>query len=182
MAHDPVAARYARALFETAKADGTVDQALEQLLLIKQLLHNHPDLRQLMWNPDVDPDDKVGVYERVLKGSWSPLVRSFVHMVVSAGRAEFLAEIADALQAEVDKDEGRLHVVVRSTHPLSEPVLKRLRTKLERRERKQIDLHAEIAPELLGGLQIRLDHRVIDGSIQRQLADLRQQLKTVRVY
>ena len=181
MAHDPIATRYAQALFETAKAEGKTPAVLEQLTLIGGLLHGHPDLRQLMWNPGVDPDDKVGVIDRVLRGSWSEIVRAFVRMVVSMGRAEVLPDIVEAFQAAVDADEGRLRVVVRSAHPLPEPILKRLRTRLESREHKRIELRAEVAPELLGGLQIRLDHRVIDGSIQRQLAELREQLMAVRV-
>ena len=182
MAHDPIAARYAQAFFETAKAEGQVDEALDHLLLIGRLLHEHPDLRQLMLNPDVEPSDKVALLERVLKSSWSSAVRAFIQMVVSLDRAEYLPQIVEAFQTAVDKDQGRLRVLVRSAHPLSETVLGRLRMRLERREQKQIELETELAPELLGGLQIRLDHRVIDGSVRRQVDDLRQQLKTVRVY
>lgn len=182
MAHDPIATRYANALFESAKPDGQLDEALAQLTLIGRLLLDQPDARQFLFNPDVDPDEKVGVFDRALKGSWSALVRAFVRMVVSLGRAELLPEIVEAFQEAVDEDAGLVRVVVRSAHPLPEPVLKRLRLGLERRERKSIDLRAEIAPELLGGVQIRLGHRVIDGSIQRQLLELRQRLQSVRVH
>ena len=182
MVNDPVAARYAQALFETAKAEGRVDETMEPLTMIGQLLHEHPDLRQLMLNPDVDPEDKVGVFERVLKGSWSTLVRAFFQVVVSYGRTESLASIIRAFHAQVDADHGLLRVVVRSAHPLPEAVLVRLRKTLERRERKSIELQAEMAPQLLGGVQLLLDHRVIDGSVARQLHDLREQLAAVRVY
>ncbi|MBI2495590.1 MAG: ATP synthase F1 subunit delta [Candidatus Omnitrophica bacterium] len=182
MASDPIASRYAQALFEAAKAEGQLDDTLAQATLLVRLLHEEPDLCQFLLNPDVEPADKVGVLDRALKGSWSGLVSAFVHMVVSLGRAEFLQEIVEALQALVDEEHGRLRVIVRSARPLPEAVLGRLRTALERRERKAIELRPEIAPELLGGLQVRLDHRVIDGSIQRQLDELRERLTTVRVH
>lgn len=181
MADDPVAARYAQALFEAAKAEGQVDETMEHLGLIGQLLGEHADLRQFMLNPDVDPQDKIGLLERVLKGSWSTLVRAFLQVVISFGRTESLAATIDAFRAQVDAEQGRLRVVVRSAHPLSEAVLQRLRKTLEHRERKHIELHAEVAPQLLGGVQLLLDHRVIDGSVARHLHDLREQLKTVRV-
>ena len=182
MVSDPIATRYAQAIFETAKADGQIEETLEQLSVIGRLLHDHPDLRQLMGNPDLDPKDKVGVLERSLKGSWSPLVRAAVQMVVSMGRAELIREIVEALQAMVDADQGRLRAVVRSVHPLPEAILERLRAKLEAREHQHVELHAETAPELLGGLQVILGHRIVDGSIQRQLTDLRERLTTVKVY
>ena len=182
MADDSIATRYAQAVFETAKAERHVDETLEQLMLIGALLEESADLRQLMLNPDVDPGDKVGVLERALKGTGSSLVRAMIRVVVSMGRAEQLAEIIRAFRALVDADEGRLRVTVRSARALPEAVLERLRTRLERRERKHIELRTELAPELLGGLQLLLDHRVIDGSVARQLHDLREQLSAVRVY
>lgn len=179
---DPIAARYAQALFESAQTEGRVDDTLEHLTVLGGLIREEPQLRRLLWNPDVDPEDKVGVLDRTLQRSWSELVRAFVRMVTSMGRAEFLPQMADAFEALVDEAQGRMRVLVRSARPLSEPVLERLRTRIARREGKTIELLVESAPELLGGVQIRLDHRVIDGSIRRQLGELRRRLNTVRVH
>ena len=181
LAADPIASRYAQALFEASKAEGRLDATQEQLARLGLLIRGEPDLRELLRNPGVAPEAKVGVLDRSLGGSWSALVRAFIRMTVSAGRAEHLPEIVDAFHAMVDVEEGRLRVVVRSAHPLPEAVLTRLRAHLEHRERKHIILETELAPELLGGLQIRLDHRVIDASVQGQLRTLRQQLAHVRV-
>lgn len=182
MAGDPIATRYAQTLFEAAKGEDAVDPALQELLLIGRLLQDEPDLRQFLLNPDVDPPEKVGLLDRVLRGAWSDLVRAFVLMVVSSGRAESLADIIVAFHEYVDADAGRVRVLVRSAHPLSDVVLGRLRTRLAHQVRKHIELTQEIAPELLGGLQLFLGHQVIDGSIQRQLTELRERLSTVRVY
>ena len=182
MVVDPVAARYAEALFDSAKAEGRIDRTLEELALIGTLLRDTPDLRELMNNPDVEPDDKVGVLDRAQGGAWSSLVKAFVKMAVSLGRPESLPAIVQAFEALVDEERGRLRVTVRSARPLPEPVLARLRAQLARAERKEIFLDTEAAPDLLGGIQLILGHRVIDGSVRRHLADLYQQLKSVRVY
>lgn len=182
MADDPIASRYAQALFEAAETDGLVEETLQEMTLLEGLMRDEPSLRQFLLTPGVDPNDKVGVLDRALKGSWSALLRAFVLMVVSLGRAEFLQEIAGAFRMIVDEAQGRLRVLVRSAHPLPHAVLDRLRVRLEHRERKQVDLQTELDPALLGGVQIRLDHRVIDGSIQAQLSRLRQQLLSVRVH
>ena len=181
MAVDPIASRYAQALFETAQAEGTLDEALEQLEALGALIASHPPLRQLFLNPDVDPDDKVGLLDRVLHSSWSALVRAFVTMVVAMGRAEALPEIAEALRALADEAHQRLRVTVRSAHPVPAPLLARLRAALERREGKTITLKTQLDPALLGGVQVRLDHRVIDGTVRRQLIELRERLTTTKV-
>ena len=181
MADDPIAARYAQALFESAKAEGELASALAQLSLIGTLIREQPMLRQFFLNPDVDPDEKVGVLERSLKGAWSGLVRAFVHMAVSMGRAEYLPDIVEALQAMVDAEAGLLRVTVRSAHPLPEPFVERLRKRLEQQQATRVEVRTEIDDTLLGGVQVRLDHRVIDGSVRRQLDELRERLTAVRV-
>ena len=177
-----IATCYAQALFESAKAAGKVDELLEELTAIAQLCRGHAELSRLIINPDVDPPDKVGILQRLLKGSWSELLQSFLLMVIERGRAEFLPQIAEAFLAEVDADHGRLRVVVRSARPLPEETTARLRKLLEHRERKQILVETQTAPELIAGVQLMMGHRVIDGSIKRQLVNLRERLSTVRVY
>jgi len=181
MAYDPVAARYAQAVFDAAKAEGALDETLKPLSLIGQLMQEHPGLQELMFNPDVDPDEKIGVLERTLKGSWPELVRAFIQMVVGAFRAECLPEIVEAFQALVEEDRGQLRAVVRSALPLSEAVLARLRKQLERQEGKSIELTMEQQPQLRGGIQILLGNRIIDSSVQRHLQDLRDRLMSTRV-
>jgi len=181
MTMDPIAARYAQALFESVKAEGRIEPAQESLQLIRGMLRSEPELRQLLLNPDVEPEDKVRVLHQALQGSWPDVVRAFVLMAVSMGRAEHLSAMAEAFDALVDEDRGVLRAVIRSARPLSEKTLNRFREQLERMERKHVELATELAPELVGGVQIRLDHRVIDGSIRRELSELKERLMTVRV-
>ena len=182
MAHDPIAARYAQALFEVAKAERQTEETLEHLTVFGELLRDHPDLRTLMSSPGVRAEEKIEVLDRLVKRSWSELVRSFIRMVIALGRVDYAPGIVDAFRAAWDKDQGRLRVVVRSARRLPASVLTQLRTRLARREQKTIELETEIRPEILGGLQIGLDHRVIDGSVRRQIDELRERLSAARVY
>ena len=181
MAADPIASRYAKALFDTAKAEGKIDETLEQLCLIGRLLDEHSDLETLFLDMDVKPEDKVEVLDRALRGEWSSLVRGAIYVVMSMGRAESLRAIIKAYEEIVDVDQGRLRVVVRAAYPIPDATLKSLCVRLERREGKKVMLSVQIAPELLGGLQLVMGNRLIDGSIRRQLTDLRQQLQSVRI-
>lgn len=181
MADELIASRYAQAAFETAKEAKELEPVLQQLLRLGELLRDHTELRELLFNPDVDPPDKLGIVERLLKGGCSDLVRSFLQVVLTRGRAEVLPAIIEAFRQKVDDDAGRLAVTVRSAHPLPAATLSRLRKLLEQRERKAIVLTAAVEPGLLGGLQILLDHRIADGSVRRQLADLKERLHAVKV-
>lgn len=182
MAVDSIAVRYAQALFESAKAEAIHAQALEALQVLAEWLREQPTLRQFLWNPHVEPDEKIGLLDHLTHGAWPPIVRAFVRMVIAMNRVTDLPGIAEALAAMVDADAGRLRVVVRSAHPLPAESLNRLQKHLAHREGKQIELRTELDAELIGGLQVQLDHRVIDGSVRRQVRELRQRLEQVRVH
>ena len=178
---DAVAARYAEALFESAKAKRALDETLEQLSLLQRLLDNHRDLQEFLYNPDVEPEMKLSVLAKARARGWSELVQAFLLMVLSLGRAESLSGIVEAFRQLVDREQGRLRVVVRSARPLADELLARLRKRLEAREDKVVQLDVEIDPELLGGIQVQLDHRLIDGSVRRALEELRERLTHARV-
>lgn len=181
MVLDAVTARYAEALFGAAKATQALDETLEQLNLLRELLDSHPDLLEFLYNPGVEPQAKLSVLAKARADGWSDLVRAFLQMVLAMGRAESLPGIAEAFRDAVDHDQGRVRVVVRSAHPLDDELLARLRRRLETGEGKVVQLDLEVDPELVGGLQVQVDHRLIDGSVRRSLEELRERLTHVRV-
>ena len=181
MSHDPIAGRYARTLFDTVKAEGPTGKVLEEIQTLQGILEEHAELRDFLINPDIEAEEKMKVLDRLMGTHWSELVRSFVRMVIALGRAEHLSSIAQAFDEAVRADARRLTAVVRSARPLTKTRLKQLQTTLERSEDATIEIETEDAPELLGGFQVVLGHRVIDGSLRRTLDELRQRLKSVPV-
>ena len=103
-------------------------------------------------------------------------------MVLSMGRAAHLVDIAKAFAERLDEARGIIRARVCSARPLEAPLKSRLKQILEHRENKQVELTEETAPELLGGMQVVLGSRMLDGSLRTQLDRLRQRLKTVRVH
>ena len=179
---DPIAARYAESLFASAKAEDVVPKTLEQLTMLGEILEAHPPLGVLLASPGIGAREKFDLLNRVFAQGFSPLIQAFLQMVIGMGRSPLLLGMIEALRQAVDTDQGRMHVVVRTAHPLPEAVLTRITRQLEQREQKQIELETQLVPDLLGGLQIVLDHRVFDSSVRRQLTDLKERLATVRVH
>jgi F-type H+-transporting ATPase subunit delta len=48
--------------------------------------------------------------------------------------------------------------------------------KLARMTQKDVMLETHVDPAILGGLVVRIDHVILDGSLQGQLTRLRQEL------
>ena len=181
MAQDPISARYADALFESVKAEQRVEETMRQLEELARLLREHAPLRQLLGNPDIEIPDKLRVLRRLLEGLWSEPVEAFLHVVLTLGRVEALPEMVDAFRGLADRERGVARVTVRTARPLSSSLRSRLLQALARRERRTVELVEETDHDLLGGVQVLLDHRMLDGSLRTQLGRLRRRLKQVRV-
>ena len=77
---------YARALYEAARDQERVDVARDQLAELASALETIPELESFLANPQLDPGAKASVLEEVTAGA-DPVVRNFVRLVASKGRA-----------------------------------------------------------------------------------------------
>ena len=181
MPADSIARRYAESLFELAKTGGRMDELAQGLAALEELITAHEALREFLGNPDVEAADKLRVVQRVLGAAWSADLEAFLRMVLSMGRAAHLTDIAQAFAELVDEARGVVRARVSSARPLEASLKSRLTQILEQREHKHVELIERAAPDLLGGLQVVLGSRMLDGSVRTQLDRLRHRLKTIRV-
>ena len=181
MVANPVAVRYAEALFEFAKRRERLDETSAQLETLGKLTGRFGELRQFLVNPGVEAPDKVALLGRLL-GGWQEDMRAFVELILSFGRIEQLLEMVEAFRRLMDEARGVVRVTVRSARPLDAELRGALVKTIERRERRRADLTEETDPQLLGGLQVLLEGRMLDGSLRSRLETLRQHLKRVKVH
>ena len=182
MAVDPIAQRYAEAAFETAKKDGATDEMGAVLSTLAETVRRDPEVGNWLVNPDVTAPEKLAALEHALNGQWPWVVKALLSTLLSFGRAEYLEQVAQAFTALVDRDEGRVRVLVRSARTLPEASRSRLQRFLEKWQGQQVVLEAEVEPALIGGLQLQIEHQIVDGSVAGQLHELERRLMQVRIH
>ena len=91
---------YARALFQAAMDAGKLDVVHEQLGDFAAAIGQVPELRRVLENPELDPQEKAAVLGEILGGA-DELVHNFVLLVDEKGRAGELEEIYRELDALV---------------------------------------------------------------------------------
>ncbi|MGB6452660.1 MAG: ATP synthase F1 subunit delta, partial [Steroidobacteraceae bacterium] len=75
-----------------------------------------------------------------------------------------------------DEAEGVADVTITSATPLDEAQRHRLSEALARRLKRQVRLHCETDPGLIGGAVLRAGDLVIDGSLRARLEQLAYEL------
>lgn len=173
---DAVAARYARALFDLAKRNNQLDVQLGELVKVDLLFRGNAQLSRALQSPTVPTAVKKLILKRVLEGSVGSTTLNFFYVLVDKGREIYLGAITEAFKELLREERGQIRIVIQSAADLGATTRQQVETRLREYTGKQVELHYEVHPELLGGLVIRLGDRIIDGSVRQQLAQIHERL------
>jgi F-type H+-transporting ATPase subunit delta len=172
-----VARRYAQALIEEAERRGVTEAIDDDMDMLQQSLDASDDLARFFDSPVIPPEKKKQVIDALLEERVEELTRRFLHLLVDKDRETIVARMIEAYQARRDEQRNIVEVHVRAAEALSDDDRDALVTTLEAMTGQTVRLRAEEAPELLGGLVVRIGDTVYDGSVRNKLADLRERLR-----
>jgi len=169
--------RYAKALFELAREDGSLDASRVSLEQLSEILAHHQDLKNVCSNPIFSREDRKQALEQVLgRLGAPPVIRRFLDILIAKHRLPYLPETVRAFAAMVDEEQGRQAVLVRVAKELKAKDQALLKSRLEVALGKQVALTIEAEPALIAGMVIQMGSEVFDGSVRGQLDMLRRTL------
>ena len=171
------ARRYAKALYDVAREDGAAEAIGQEMEQVVAVCADDAAARGVLTRPWIKPADRRAVAGAIArKVGARKLVQDFVGLVAERGRADHLPEIVAAYQTLVDTELGRARAQVRTAVALTDGEKRELSGKLERALGKRIILEEQVDATLLGGFIAQVGSLIFDGSLDGQLARMRQRL------
>ena len=168
------ARRYAEAVFGLARDSGSFDQWTDDLASMVQLLDT-PGVTAFLANDRVSMDEKRRLIDRAL--DISPLAKNLALMLLQRGRLGSASSIRAAYQERLDRERGVANVQVTTAVEMTpserEAAMARLR---ELTGAYEVRITADVDPEILGGMVVRVGDRMIDGSTRTRLIQLKRSL------
>jgi F-type H+-transporting ATPase subunit delta len=167
---------YARALFEIARAEGTIDEVEDELFRFARSYESSDELRNALTDDHVPAAKRQAIVEDLLGGKATATTTQLVSMVVGSGRGRDLPAIVDKLvdRAAHSKDLSVAHV--RCAVPLTDDQEDRLKAALANATGKQVSLKVIVDPSVLGGIVATVGDTVIDGSVRTRVDQLKSRL------
>jgi F-type H+-transporting ATPase subunit delta len=176
-----IARPYAAALFDLAKADGSIDAVEKGLTEIQQLAAESDDFARFLRSPVISADAKAGATDAILgKAAANPTVANFVKVVARNGRLFALPAIIDAFKSLAATERGEVSAEVTSAAPLQGAQLKALADTLKAKIGKTVTLTEHVDPSLIGGLVVKVGSQMIDSSLKTKLQAMKIAMKEVR--
>jgi F-type H+-transporting ATPase subunit delta len=159
---------YARAAFEYAQASNNF-AGWSQLLAGASAVVGDPQVAGLLSNPKVAPTQLVDFVVDVLGGKLDEPARNFLSTLAENHRLSVLPEITSAYEELRSAQENVADVQITSAIQLNDAQRQRLADALRKRLKREVRLHCDVDPTLIGGAVIRSGDLVIDGSLKAQL-------------
>ena len=174
MAGKAHARRYAQAAFEIALEKKELERWQDDLEKVAGTLADAAFLAALE-SPKIGLEDKFRLLSERLKGI-SPLVLNLARLLVTRGSAGMAGDIAAEYRRLLDGHRGIAPADVITAVPLDDGDRKKLAASLGSLVGKKVTLHAEVDPEILGGVIARVGGKLLDGSTRSRLAALKREL------
>lgn len=169
-----VSREFSSALFSIAVEEKKVELFEEQLALIKTVFEENPDYAILLSSPNITKEEKDSLLKEAFGSVLSEHLLSFLGILSHQGKIYLLDDCIEDFFSLALNYRNITTAKITSAVELSEEQKSRLLTKLEAITDKKVSMSFEINPQLIGGLTLEVDGKVIDASLLNQIRSIKE--------
>ncbi|MFN3255651.1 MAG: ATP synthase F1 subunit delta [Ilumatobacter sp.] len=167
---------YARALFEIARAEGTLDEVEDELFRFARSYESSDELRTALTDEQIPAERRQAIIDDLLGGKATATTTQLIGMVVGSGRSRDLPAIVDQLVSRASGAKMLEVASVRTAVALTADQQARLKAALENATGKSLNLKAVVDPSVVGGVVAIIGDDVIDDSVRTRIDQLKSRL------
>lgn len=176
---DVAGRRYALAILEIARADGSIDAWVEAAAALEALTAERRFVEALQGDGMTD-ERFAAIVRQVLPGAGEKQLNLF-RLLRRKGRLALGPSIASYVRELVDDERGVVRALVTSAVELAEEQARRVQERVAAGTGREVHVETQVDPSILGGLTIRIGDQLLDGSTRTRLHNLRSQLERAAV-
>jgi F-type H+-transporting ATPase subunit delta len=170
---EEIAQVYARSLFEVAKEQSKLDVVKEQLGQFADALEGNRELSIYFFSPYFSTTEKKDGLGKLLDGV-DEVVGNFLALLIENHRMPVIFRVRREYDVLWEQENKRLPVTVTSAVALDENTVRSIGDAIGQQTGQQIELTANVDPDVLGGLIVRVGNSILDASIRNRLENLRR--------
>ncbi|QOR33781.1 ATP synthase F1 subunit delta [Clostridium sp. 'deep sea'] len=182
MKNSQVASRYSKAIFELAIEKKQVEEINSDLQAVADLLKSEPELAIIFFHPRLSKEEKTGLVNEVFKSVVNTdYVINFLYLTIAKKREKDIPAICMEFNSLYDSYKRQLPVEIISAYDIDKKQLNSILAKITKRTGREPLPTVKIDKEILGGIIIKYEDKIIDGSVRKQLQQLADSIKAIPV-
>jgi len=159
---------YATALFMLGRENNRVAEYAEGLDAIKVAIEANPDYVGILSSPTIPKSERISLVDEALSGCSDELV-AFIKLLCEHGHLNEFDDCVADYNELVRIFENRTVATVYYAHPLTDAQKQKLVEKLSAVCGKDVDAVYVEDKSLIGGIKVRMDDKLLDGSLAGRL-------------
>jgi F-type H+-transporting ATPase subunit delta len=172
---EEIAQVYARSLFDVALEQDKLDDIREQLTQFASALEEDRQLQVFFFSPYFSTPEKQDGLDRAVTGADEVLV-NFLKLLIENHRMPVVFRVRRAYDVLWEQENRLLPVSVTSAVELDKKTIREIGDKIAEQTSRKVDLSAQVDPDILGGIVVRVGNSVLDASVRNRLEQLRKQV------
>jgi F-type H+-transporting ATPase subunit delta len=160
---------YATVLFELAKESGTLGAVKEDLDSWTEICSAEKDFEKLIVSPYFSAEYKQQLVQKVFAGKVTELTLHFLLIVIRHDRTGVLSRIIKQFHLLWQHSQGYCNVAVTVAKPITDENTQDIAKRISEMLEKLVNVQIVINPDIIGGVVIRYDDKVIDNSVRTKL-------------
>lgn len=173
MRNTRVAQRYAEAILDAVPDGADIEAVLADLRDVQASIEGSRELKLFFESPVIAQKKKAEAVQALFSGRVSDYVISVLLLLVEKRREDIVLLILSTVMEVRRRREGIVRTHVQSAVTLDDEQRAKLSDALGEASGKTVEAEYSVDMALIGGLLVRLDDTVYDGSVQHQLKRLR---------
>lgn len=167
-----VANRYASALFEAGIDLDKIKEFNNELDFLGKIFQGEERLLQILHHPKIGKSEKKSLIDILFKDKISLEMINFLYILIDKRREGYILEIVEEYKTLFNKHENIIKVVAITAVPMEDKAKGKLITVLKDKLRKTVELTNEIDNKLIGGVLLKIEDKLIDGTVKGQLESM----------
>ena len=167
---------YARALFEIARAEGTIDTVEDELFRFARAFEGNDELRKALTDEGIPAARRQTIIEDLLGGKANNTSAQLISMLVGSGHVSEIPAVIDRVVARASGAKNLEVAEVRTAVALTADQETRLAAALTSATGKSVNLKVVVDPSVIGGVVATIGDTVIDGSVRSRIEQLKSRL------
>ena len=164
-----VVRRYGKALFEVSCDQDNLVDIYNELLEIEKIFIENTTLSTCLSSKLLTNDQKKQLIKPLIDNA-SELINRFLNLLLEYSRIEYLKDIIDFFKDEYNKKSGIVNAKVTTVVDLDDNQIDKIKKILSKKlSVKKINLEQKCDPDIIGGVVIKANDMLIDGSIKTKL-------------
>ena len=169
------AIRYAKAIYDVANEENSVNEVYKDMSLIKELYGSSIDFKNLLSNSHINYQDKKRAILSLTEKD-NALTEKLIELLIHNKRITIIGDIAISFIQLYNEQNNIKEATVITASPINKQLESEILSKINISNVKSVNLTNIVDPNIIGGFIIRFDGKEYNASVKQNLNNLKKEL------